>query len=306
MVHLGLDLELYDLLALGERFDLVKKLGEGAHGKVYRAIEKRGGVAYAVKKIAIHEDEGVPSSAMREISILKECDHPNVIRLCEVITHPVALYLVLEHLDMNLREYLTAHGKYKEVSELRSAISQCISATEFCHSGGIIHRDLKPQNILITESGTRLKLADFGLARKFSVPLKVYTHKVGTFWYKAPEMILGQRIYATPIDIWSLGCIMSQMATSEALFPGDSEIDTLFKIFQMNGTPNDQIWPGVSALLDYSVKFPKWIDTDMRHIRRSSTCLGEDGINLLAQTLRYSPLRRPSAAELLRHPFLSK
>src|SRR5690606_4234317 len=110
--------------------------------------------------------------------------------------------------------------------------------------------DLKPQNLLIDKNGV-LKLADFGLARAFGVPVRTYTHEVITLWYRPPEILLGGKQYSTPVDIWSIGCIFAEMLSGEPLFPGDCEIDQLFRIFRALGTPNEETWPDVSNYPDY-------------------------------------------------------
>jgi len=286
------------------RFQLVEKLGEGTYGKVYQAVSKETGGMFALKKIRIHyEDEGVPGTAIREVSLLKECDHPNVIKLHEVFSNPSALFLVFEFLDMDLRVYLRRHGAYTDSTRLRSAVCQCFSGVEYCHGHRVLHRDLKPQNVLIDVANHRLKLADFGLARAFSVPLRAYTHEVVTLWYRAPEILLGQSKYANPIDIWSLGCIVAEMATAQALFPGDSEIDTIFKMFRVLGTPTEEVWPGVSQLRDFKKEFPKWEDTHLRDVRANGPSLGDAGIDIVTLCLQFNPVQRPSARRLLVHPF---
>jgi len=286
------------------RFQIVEKLGEGTYGKVYKAISKESGASFALKKIRIHyEEEGVPGTAIREVSLLKECDHPNVIKLHEVFSNTSALYLVFDYLDMDLRAYLRRYGAYTDTQLLKSASCQCFSGVEYCHGHRVLHRDLKPQNVLIDVANHRLKLADFGLARAFSVPLKAYTHEVVTLWYRAPEILLGQIKYANPIDIWSLGCIVAEMATSQPLFPGDSEIDTIFKMFRVLGTPTEEVWPGVSQLRDFKPEFPKWHDTHFREVRVNGPSLGDAGIDILTLCLQFNPVERPSARRLLVHPF---
>ena len=121
-----------------------------------------------------------------------------------------------------------------------------------------MHRDLKPQNLLIDAEKGVIKLADFGLARAFGVPVKTYTHEVVTLWYRCPEILLGAKQYSTGVDLWSIGCIMAEMAQRRPLFTGDSEIDQIFKIFKVLGTPNDSLWPEATQYADFKAKFPKW------------------------------------------------
>eukprot|EP00928_Gymnodinium_smaydae_P027022 TRINITY_DN21034_c0_g3_i1.p2 TRINITY_DN21034_c0_g3~~TRINITY_DN21034_c0_g3_i1.p2 ORF type:complete len:325 (-),score=64.24 TRINITY_DN21034_c0_g3_i1:140-1114(-) len=288
----------------GDTYRVIEKLGEGTYGKVYKAEHRETGGMYAIKKIRIvYEDEGVPSTAIREVSLLKECDHPNVIKLHDVFSKPSALYLVFEFLDMDLKTYFRRHGAFVDPAALQSAAFQCFRGVEFCHGHRILHRDLKPQNVLIDVATHRLKITDFGLARAFSVPLRAYTHEVVTLWYRAPEILLGVSKYATPTDVWSLGCVLAEMATSQALFPGDSEIDTIFKVFRLLGTPDDDVWPGVSSLRDYKQEFPKWKDTELVEVRRRGPGLGDAGVQLIRTCLRYNPVDRPSARRLLRDPF---
>lgn len=286
------------------QYMVTEKLGEGTYGKVYKVVDKATGGIFALKKIKIvYEDEGVPSTAIREISLLKECDHVNVIKLYQVFSDTTALYLLFEHADMDLRAFLKRHGKFKDQISYKNAVGQCFCGIEFCHSHRILHRDLKPQNVLVDVANCRLKLADFGLARAFTVPLRPYTHEVVTLWYRAPEILLGVSVYATPTDIWSLGCIMAEMATAQALFPGDSEIDTIFKIFRVLGTPNESVWPGVETLRDYKKAFPKWPDTGCRDVQRAGPVIDADAMELLRACFQYNPVERPSARKALQHPF---
>merc|ERR1719456_1846733 len=140
--------------------------------------------------------------------------------------------------------------------DLKSFAYQLCLGAAFCHSHRIIHRDLKPQNLLLM--GKTLKLADFGLARTFQVPLPQYTHEVVTLWYRAPEILLGEKKYSHTVDSWSVGCIIPEMASRTPLFPGECEIDELYHIFRLLGTPTEATWPGVTDLPDYKPVFPQW------------------------------------------------
>ncbi len=212
------------------------------------------------------------------------------------------LYLVFEFLDRDLKKFIDTRKVRKVTMEpqlVKSYLYQILKGISFCHSHRVIHRDLKPQNLLIDSKGN-IKLADFGLARAFNVPIRTYTHEVVTLWYRAPEILLGAKHYATPVDIWAIGCIFAEMVNNFALFPGDSEIDQLYKIFQVLGTPNDQTWPSVNQLPYYKNSFPNWAGN---HIRAMVPSLDERGQDLLSKMLVYEPSKRISAKAALNHSY---
>uniref|UniRef100_A0A8C3UA80 Cyclin-dependent kinase 2 n=1 Tax=Catharus ustulatus TaxID=91951 RepID=A0A8C3UA80_CATUS len=274
-----------------ENFQKVEKIGEGTYGVVYKARNKVTGEVVALKKIRLDtETEGVPSTAIREISLLKELNHPNIVKLLDVIHTENKLYLVFEFLSPCPCPHVPVPHSY---------LFQLLQGLAFCHAHRVLHRDLKPQNLLINAEGS-IKLADFGLARAFGVPVRTYTHEVVTLWYRAPEILLGCKYYSTAVDIWSLGCIFAEMITRRALFPGDSEIDQLFRIFRTLGTPDEAAWPGVSALPDYKATFPRWARQDLAKVLPP---LDDEGRKLLAQMLHYDPNKRISAKAALGHPF---
>ncbi len=97
-----------------------------------------------------------------------------------------------------------------------------------------------------------------------------------TLWYRAPEILLGCKTYATPVDMWSIGCIFVEMATRRPLFPGDSEIDELYKIFRILGTPTEQTWPGVTQLQNYKATFPNWREMDLSKVVPNVEATGVD------------------------------
>lgn len=283
----------------------IEKIGEGTYGVVYKGRHKKTNQIVALKKIRLEsEEEGVPSTAIREISLLKELVHPNVVLLEDVLMQENKLYLVFEFLSMDLKKYMDSLGRDKLMDKMlvKSYTYQITEAILFCHKRRVLHRDLKPQNLLIDSNGV-IKLADFGLARAFGIPVRVYTHEVVTLWYRAPEVLLGSPRYSTPVDLWSIGCIFAEMTTKKPLFHGDSEIDQLFRIFRILKTPTDETWPGVSTLPDYKPIFPKW-DTNL--LDQSVKQLAADdkqGVELLQKMLIYDPAQRISALNALQHPY---
>ncbi|KAK6073879.1 cell division control protein 2 [Seiridium cupressi] len=305
-----------------ENYQKLEKIGEGTYGVVYKArdLADHGNIV-ALKKIRLEaEDEGVPSTAIREISLLKEMRDPNIVKLLNIVhADGHKLYLVFEFLDLDLKKYMEAlpvsdGGRGKALPDgsseslgrlglgdamVKKFMWQLCSGIRYCHSHRVLHRDLKPQNLLINREGN-LKLADFGLARAFGVPLRTYTHEVVTLWYRAPEILLGGRQYSTGVDMWSVGTIFAEMCTRKPLFPGDSEIDQIFKTFRLLGTPTEEVWPGVTSYPDFKSTFPKW---NRDYSQTLCSNLDEDGLALLERCLEYDPAGRISAKQACNHPY---
>ncbi|KAJ5751545.1 uncharacterized protein N7511_008510 [Penicillium nucicola] len=270
-----------------EKYQEIKKIGEGAYGIVYKA-RKLGhpSAVVALKKIQLEfEDDGIPSTTVREISLLKEMRDPNIVQLLDVIhVDNRLLCLVLEFLDMDLKKYMEklphnprrveqgSHG-WVHVDERRGS-GQC--------------HDQKIHGPPGRGCPGNLKLADFGLARAFGGPLRTYTHEVATLWYRSPELLLGDRQYSTGVDMWSIGAIFAEMCTRVPLFPGCSELDEIFKIFRLLGTPDEETWPGITSFPEYKASFPKW--------ERLSTpiVLGLEpaGLEMLAALLDYGDKKK--------------
>nr|O61847.2 RecName: Full=Cyclin-dependent kinase 2; AltName: Full=Cell division protein kinase 2 [Caenorhabditis elegans] len=286
------------------RFCSLRRIGEGTYGVVFKAIHVRDNVKCALKMIRTDRDEeGIPSTCLREISCIKDLQHDNIVTLFDIIYANSKLYMVFEFIDRdlkNLLEMLEPTNSVLPPNYVKSFMWQLLSALSYCHLRRIVHRDLKPQNILVSDSGV-IKIADFGLARNFSFPSRNYTHEVVTLWYRPPEILLGSQRYSTSLDMWSLGCIFSEIASNKPLFPGECEISQLFKIFEIVGTPNIKSWPGVDSFPHYKAVFPQW-PVNLKKLEETS-CLTGNGLDVLREILRYPPERRLTAKGALSHRY---
>ncbi len=258
----------------------------------------------ALKEIHLDSEEGTPSTAIREISLMKELKHENILSLHDVIHTENKLMLVSEYMDMDLKKYMETKGGDRgqiDPTTAKSFTFQLLRGIAFCHESKVLHRDLKPQNLLINKNG-QLKLADFGLARAFGIPVNTFSNEVVTLWYRAPDVLLGSRTYSTSIDIWSIGCIMAEMYTGRPLFPGTTNEDQLQRIFRLLGTPSERTWPGISQLPEYkpNLQMQIYATQDLRLVLPQ---IDELGLDLLKRMLQLRPEMRISATNALRHPW---
>lgn len=283
-----------------EQYERLEKVGEGTYGVVYKAQNAQGEL-FALKTIRLEaEDEGIPSTAIREISLLQELQHPNIVRLHDVVHTERKLTLVFEFLDQDLKKVLDLCEGGLEPATCRSFLYQLLRGTAYCHQHRVLHRDLKPQNLLIGRREGTLKLADFGLARAFGIPVRSFTHEVVTLWYRAPDVLMGSRKYSTPVDIWSVGCIFADMSNGRPLFPGSTDADQLQRIFKVLGTPNESIWPTITELPDWKPDFtayePKPWGSVVPHLDYA-------GVDLMARMLRCDPSQRVTGRAAMEHDY---
>ncbi|RNC58583.1 cell division protein kinase 2 [Trypanosoma cruzi] len=216
---------------MSTRYERQEKIGEGTYGVVYRARDTATGATVALKRIRLDtEEEGVPCTAIREISLLKELRHANIVKLLDVCHSESRLTLVFEYMELDLKKYMDQEEGNLDAATIQDFMRDLLNGVRFCHDRNVLHRDLKPPNLLISREKS-LKLADFGLGRAFGIPVKKFTHEVVTLWYRSPDVLLGSTQYGTPVDIWSVGCIFAEMVIGAPLFAGKNDADQLLRIF---------------------------------------------------------------------------
>ncbi|KAJ7075116.1 kinase-like domain-containing protein [Mycena belliarum] len=284
----------------------LEKLGEGTYATVFKGRSKTTNEIVALKEIHLDAEEGTPSTAIREISLLKELKHINILRLHDVIHTETKLILVFEFCEQDLKRYMDQHGNRGalEPNTVRSFMFQLLKGTNFCHENQVLHRDLKPQNLLINRK-MELKLGDFGLARAFGVPVNTFSNEVVTLWYRAPDVLLGSRTYSTSIDLWSCGCIFAEMISGIPLFRGKDNNDQLLHIMKILGTPSHQ---QLSKMLKDSPEivlkdFPPMPKANLAQVIPKASPLALD---LLERLLKFDPSERLSAADALSHPYFTE
>ena len=266
----------------------------------------------ALKRIFLHNEEtlGFPLTSLREINILKQCQHPNIVQLLDIMANEKkhSIYIVLEFCDFDLSALIRQYKNPFNESQVKTLIMQLLSALQYLHQHDIIHRDIKLSNLLYNSVG-QLKLADFGLSRKCTTKTKDLTSVVVTLHYRAPELLMNCTNYNYAIDIWAAGCVLFELLTNEVLFQGDKELDQLLLIFSILGAPSTALWPEINtmplitsntiSLSYYQMKYP------YNELNERLSRLSPQGYDLINRCLAYSPIRRISTKDALVHAYFA-
>lgn len=212
-------------------------------------------------------------------------------------------FMVFEYLSHDLTGLLNHPTFTLTPAHKKHLARQLFEGLDYLHHRGVLHRDIKAANILISKTG-ELKLADFGLARFYQKSQKQdYTNRVITIWYRSPELLLGETQYGPAVDIWSAACVLVEIFTRHAIFPGDGgELNQLHKIYSVLGTPSRSDWPAIVDLQWYELMRPSQ-KIPSTFAEKYSNRLSDSAFELLAAMFTYDPAERPSAADVLDHPY---
>ncbi|XP_067084317.1 cyclin-dependent kinase 7 isoform X2 [Osmerus mordax] len=281
-----------DVKSRAKRYEKLDFLGEGQFATVYKARDKTTNTIVAIKKIKVgHRTEakdGINRTALREIKLLQELSHSNIIGLLDAFGHKSNISLVFDYMETDLEVIIKDTSLVLTPANIKAYILMTLQGLEYMHHHWVLHRDLKPNNLLLDENGV-LKLADFGLAKAFGSPNRVYTHQVVTRWYRSPELLFGARMYGVGVDMWAVGCILAELLLRLPFLAGDSDLDQLTKIFEALGTPTEDSWP----------LFP---GTPLEHIFSAA---GDDLLELLQGLFTFNPSTRITATQALKMRYFS-
>ncbi|NWI25157.1 CDK10 kinase, partial [Sula dactylatra] len=287
-----------------KEFEKLNRIGEGTYGIVCKCGTccSRRACGRAAR---LSFSTGMPISSLREITLLLQLRHPNIVELKEVVVgnHLESIFLVMGYCEQDLASLLENMQTPFSEAQVKCIILQVLKGLQYLHENYIIHRDLKVSNLLMTDKGC-VKIADFGLARTYGMPPKPMTPKVVTLWYRAPELLLGMTTQTTSIDMWAVGCVLAELLAHKPLLPGTSEIHQIDLIVQLLGTPNENIWPGFSKLplvSQYTLRKQPY-----NNLKHKFPWLSEAGLRLLNFLFMYDPKKRATAKDSLESSYFKE
>lgn len=296
-------------------YEILSKMGDGTFGTVYLCKRRATPIVtsgsesdiyqsrnklVAIKKMKKKYHNWQECMNLREVQALKKLNHRNIILLKEVIRENNHLFLVFEHMQENLYQFIRSQEMPLPESVIKKIVNQIASGLAYIHKHGFFHRDIKPENLLCRDRATLIKIADFGLTREINSQ-PPFTDYISTRWYRAPELLLHSKNYNWSVDIWALGCVFGELHTLQPMFPGRSEIDQIFKICQVLGTPNVIDWPeGEKLASTIKFNFPNIVPLDLVDLLCSCS---ENGLSLIKLMLQWTPNNRASAKDILDHIF---
>ncbi|KAF2461127.1 kinase-like domain-containing protein [Lineolata rhizophorae] len=336
-------------VGLDDKFEMLKEIGDGSFGSVALARVRsagahiaRRGTLVAVKTMKKTFDTFNQCLELREVIFLRSLpNHPHLVPALDIFLDPYSrkLHIAMEYMDGNLYQLMKARDhKHLDGSSVKSILFQIISGLEHIHEHNFFHRDIKPENILVSTSAPQdsasafkrysqlvtppstppvysIKIADFGLARETHSRLP-YTTYVSTRWYRAPEVLLRAGEYSAPVDIWAIGAMAVEIATLKPLFPGSNEVDQVWRVCEIMGSPGSWVnkqrvpvgggeWKdGVRLAQKLGFSFPKMAPHSMDTILQPPQWPASLA-NFVTWCLMWDPKNRPTSTQALRHEYFA-
>ena len=299
------NLQLHRCREVDKAYQKLNKIDEGTYGVVYRAKCRKTEKIVALKQVKLERArEGFPLTALRELTVLLALRHVNIVHVIEVVVSPKKqVFMAMEYMEHDFRALMESMKTPFRTPHVKCLMKQLLAGVEFMHRHWVIHRDLKTSNLLLDNRG-QLKVCDFGLARKYRDPIAAMTQEVVTLWYRAPELLYGEKKYDTKIDMWSVGCIFAELLLHKPLMQGKSEQDQRDKICELLGSPDEDNWPKFNELpgakhVRYKKKQSVLREKIPLYSYTGDPTLSDKGFELLKGLLSYSPERRFSASQSL-------
>jgi mitogen-activated protein kinase 15 len=295
-----------------KKYEVSQKLGKGAYGVVWKAMDKKTKETVALKKIFdAFQNATDAQRTFREIMFLQELsDHDNIIKLLNVhkAENDRDIYLIFEFMETDLHAVIRA-GILEDIHK-QYILYQLLKAIKYMHSANVLHRDMKPSNLLLN-SECFLKVADFGLARSIaalendSEASPVLTDYVATRWYRAPEILLGSTKYTKGVDVWSVGCILGELLGGKPMFPGTSTMNQLDRIIEITGRPSAEDIEAIKSPFAATM-LESLPPTNPKSLNEMFPAASPEALDILRQTLQFNPNKRITAEEALSHPFVAQ
>ncbi|PRQ18707.1 putative protein-serine/threonine kinase CMGC-RCK family [Rosa chinensis] len=286
-----------------EQYKFIKQVGAGSFGRVYKAIDKTTGEFVAIKELK----HLCKSSYLQlpEVQALTKLKHPNIVNLKGVQRQHGVVFFIFEYMQGSLSQLIhlkQSAGQLFSEAEIRAMCFQVFQGLVFMHDQhGYIHRDLKPDNLLVNQGV--IKISDLGAAREINSgpPFSDY---ITTRWYRAPEMLLDSFIYNEKVDMWAMGAIMAELFRMHPLFPGSSSPDQMYQICRVIGAPTRNTWREGCLLASHmNYEFPQIDSLGLRAVM--PTWVSDSAVELIGSLCSWDPLKRPTAAQALHHPFFT-
>ncbi|XP_074570481.1 mitogen-activated protein kinase 4-like [Curcuma longa] len=286
----------------------IEPIGRGAYGVVCSSIIRETEEKVAIKKIKnVFENPIRPLRILREIKLLRQLKHDNIIALKDVMVPPNRrsfrdVYLVFELMDTDLYEIIQSRQPLSDY-HCRYFLFQLLRGLKYIHSANVIHRDLKPENLFVN-GDCKLKIGDFGLARSMSQSGRGMSSYVATLWYRAPELLVGSDRYDASVDMWSVGCILAELLGRRPLFPGTDDINQLERIVHVLGVQGDADLHFIDSerARKYIKSLPQSLGVPFASIYPNANPLA---IDLLEKMLVFDPSKRIDVTEALQHPYMA-